>query len=55
MKKIWNLPITHIMPFSEIEEKRSVLLITSSPAWNAVKAVFNQRLFGMDPLVGVIS
>jgi glycerol-1-phosphate dehydrogenase [NAD(P)+] len=26
------------MPFSEIDEKRPVLLVTSAPAWNAVKA-----------------
>jgi len=37
MNRIWNLPVTHLAPFSEIEEKRPVLLITSSPAWNAVK------------------
>jgi len=37
MSTIWNLPITHLMPFSEIEEKRPVLLVTSSPAWDAVK------------------
>ena len=37
MKKIWNLPIVHFMPFSEIEEERPVLLVTSTPAWNAVK------------------
>jgi glycerol-1-phosphate dehydrogenase [NAD(P)+] len=37
MKQIWNLPIVHIMPFSEIGEKRPVLLVSSSPAWNAVK------------------
>jgi glycerol-1-phosphate dehydrogenase [NAD(P)+] len=35
--KIWNLPTTYLMPFSEIHEKRPVLLVTSSPAWNAVK------------------
>jgi len=34
---IWNLPLTHLMPFSEIKEKRSVLLVTSSPAWDAVE------------------
>lgn len=34
---IWNLPVTHLIPFSEIKEKRSVLLITSTPAWEAVK------------------
>jgi glycerol-1-phosphate dehydrogenase [NAD(P)+] len=38
MQKIFNLPIVHLMPFSEIDEKRSVLLVTSSPAWNAVQA-----------------
>ena len=37
MKQIWNLPKVELMPFSEIDEKRSVLLVTSSPAWNAVK------------------
>jgi glycerol-1-phosphate dehydrogenase [NAD(P)+] len=37
MNKFWNLPITHLMPFSKIEEKRSVLLVTSLPAWDAVK------------------
>ena len=36
MKQIWNLPIVHLMPFNEIDEKRSVLLVTSLPAWNAV-------------------
>ena len=38
MKRIPNLPVVHNMPFSEIDEKRSVLLVTSVPAWNAVKA-----------------
>ena len=37
MKKIWNLPIVHLAPFAEIEEKRPALLVTSAPAWNAVK------------------
>lgn len=37
MNKIHNLPIVQLAPFAEIEEKRSVLLITSGPAWNAVK------------------
>ncbi len=37
MKPIWNLPKVELMPFSEIEEKRNVLLIISAPAWNAVK------------------
>lgn len=37
MKQIWNLPKADLMPFSEIEDKRPALLITSGPAWNAVK------------------
>ena len=37
MNKFPNLPLVNLMPFSEIDEKRSVLLITSTPAWNAVK------------------
>jgi len=37
MNKIWNLPKIELMPFSEVDEKRPVLLVTSSPAWNAVK------------------
>ena len=41
MNKFWNLPLTHLMPFSEIEEKRPVLLVTSSPAWDAVKNKLN--------------
>lgn len=38
MKKIPNLPIVNLMPFSEVEEKRPVLLVTAMPAWNAVRA-----------------
>lgn len=37
MKKIYNLPLIELYPFSEVEERRPVLLVTSSPAWNAVK------------------
>ncbi len=37
MNKLWNLPIVHFTPFSEIEAKHPVLLVTSAPAWNAVK------------------
>lgn len=37
MNKIWNLPVVHLTPFSEVEEKRPALLVTSMPAWNAVK------------------
>jgi len=38
MKTIWNLPKIQIQPFTEIDEKRPILLVTSMPAWNAVKA-----------------
>ena len=38
MKTIPNLPVVRLMPFSEVEEKRRILLITSMPAWNAVSA-----------------
>jgi glycerol-1-phosphate dehydrogenase [NAD(P)+] len=37
MNKFPNLPFVQLMPFAEIEEKRNVLLVTSAPAWNAVK------------------
>ena len=37
INRIWNLPVTRLIPFSEVEENRPVLLITSTPAWNAVK------------------
>jgi glycerol-1-phosphate dehydrogenase [NAD(P)+] len=36
MKRIWNLPLTHMVPFSDVEEQRPTLLVTSMPAWNAV-------------------
>ena len=32
-----NLPVASISPFSGIDEKRPILLVTSDPAWNAVK------------------
>lgn len=44
MKKIVNLPIVHLMPFSEIEEKRPVLLVTSEPAWEAVRSGINLNI-----------
>lgn len=37
MKKIWHLPNVTLIPFAEIEEPREILLVTSAPAWNAVK------------------
>jgi glycerol-1-phosphate dehydrogenase [NAD(P)+] len=33
--------VIEFIPFSEIEEKRPILLITSTPAWNAVKDKLN--------------
>ena len=38
IKRIWNLPKVDIQSFSSIEERRPSLLITSLPAWNAVKS-----------------
>lgn len=38
MNSIWNLPLVHLVPFSDVEEQRPALLITSLPAWNAVQA-----------------
>jgi glycerol-1-phosphate dehydrogenase [NAD(P)+] len=35
MHKIWNLPAIEFMPFSEIEEKRPVFLVTNSAAWES--------------------
>ncbi len=37
MSSIPNLPLVHLMPFAEVEEKNAVLLVTSRPAWNAVR------------------
>ncbi|MCJ7584619.1 MAG: iron-containing alcohol dehydrogenase [Anaerolineales bacterium] len=37
INKIYNLPNTVLLPFSEVEEKQPTLLITSTPAWVAVK------------------
>ena len=42
-----NLPVTHMMPFTEVEEKRPALLVTSPPAWDAVK----HRLRGLQVTV----
>ena len=36
MSTIWNLPKVDLLSFSELEEQRPVLLVTSSPAWNSV-------------------
>ena len=37
MNKVWNLPNVELASFDEIDDKRPVLLVTSAPAWNAVK------------------
>jgi glycerol-1-phosphate dehydrogenase [NAD(P)+] len=37
MKTLWNLPKIELKPFPEIQEKRRVALVTSPPAWDAVK------------------
>ena len=42
MKKIWNLPFVEFKPFQEIQETRPVVLITSSPAWEAVSGELRQ-------------
>jgi glycerol-1-phosphate dehydrogenase [NAD(P)+] len=41
MKTIAGLPAARLMPCSELDENRRVLLVTSAPAWNAVKANLN--------------
>jgi glycerol-1-phosphate dehydrogenase [NAD(P)+] len=43
VQMLYNLPIAYLSPFSEIDEKRPVLLVTSTPAWNAVA----DRLHGL--------
>jgi len=40
-RKIWPVPVQKIMPYEAIEEKRSVALVTSEPAWKAVKYKLN--------------
>lgn len=40
-RKIWPVPVQKIMPYEAIEEKRSVALVTSGPAWEAVKYKLN--------------
>lgn len=34
---VWPLPKIDFIPFPDIEEKRPVALVTSGPAWEAVK------------------
>jgi glycerol-1-phosphate dehydrogenase [NAD(P)+] len=44
MKRICNLPLTQMVPFSEVEERCPILVVTCMPAWDAVKA----RLHGLN-------
>jgi glycerol-1-phosphate dehydrogenase [NAD(P)+] len=44
MNQILNLPVADLIPFADIDEKRPALLVTSNPAWNAVK----DRLHGLN-------
>ena len=37
MKTIWNLPKVELIPLSEVHEERNFALVTSPPAWEAVK------------------
>ncbi len=38
MKTLWNLPTVDLVSFSEVEETRPALLVTSTPAWNVVSS-----------------
>jgi glycerol-1-phosphate dehydrogenase [NAD(P)+] len=37
MNHIWSIPKIEFVPFADLEENRSVALVTSGPAWAAVK------------------
>lgn len=37
MNKIWNLPAIECASFEQIDDQRPALLVTSAPAWDAVK------------------
>jgi glycerol-1-phosphate dehydrogenase [NAD(P)+] len=51
MRQIWNLPKVDLLPFTDIEEKRPVLMVTSGPAWNAVK--YNLRGLNITNMIEV--
>jgi glycerol-1-phosphate dehydrogenase [NAD(P)+] len=38
VKTLWNLPTVDLVSFSEVEETRPALLVTSTPAWNVVSS-----------------
>jgi glycerol-1-phosphate dehydrogenase [NAD(P)+] len=44
MTTLWNLPKVELLPFSEVVENRPTLLVTSAPAWNAVKGSLHLRV-----------
>lgn len=44
MKHVWMLPKIEYMPFSALEEKREVALVTSTPAWNAVQGLLKLNI-----------
>ncbi|MEM7029993.1 MAG: iron-containing alcohol dehydrogenase [Chloroflexota bacterium] len=41
MSVIWPIPKIELIPFAEIVERRRVGLVTSQPAWDAVKEHLN--------------
>ena len=45
MKSIWNLPKIEFIPLSDLNEERTVALVTSPPAWDVVK----NQLRGVSP------
>lgn len=45
MNRIVNLPDIHLLPFSEITENRKAILVTSAPAWDAVKGNLRELNF----------
>ncbi len=42
MSTIWNLPLTEFMALGDIDESRPVALLTSGPAWSAVRKHLTQ-------------
>ncbi len=44
MRTVWNLPRVEFCPFSEVQEARPVVVLTSAPAWSAV----HSRLSGLN-------
>lgn len=44
MNHVWPIPFIEYCSFSEVDEKRSVALVTSGPAWAAVKDRLNLKV-----------